>query len=74
MIGVDPGEEVVELRIRHTNASLLEGIFKIGFGKLIIVVPIHTLEKRPERFFGMSNKCGEICNSHWLASRPSGGI
>lgn len=72
MVSVNPREEIVELRSRDTNASLLKGIFKVGLGQFIVVVPIHTLEKRPKLVFGMSYKGGEICKSQWLVGRPAG--
>ncbi len=57
MISVHPGEEVVELRFRDRYASPLKRIFEIDFGEFIVVIPVHTLEKRPELLFGVSYEC-----------------
>lgn len=72
MISVDPGEEVVELRVRDFYASPLKRIFEIDLGEFIVMASVHTFEKRPELLFGMFDECGEIYNSRWLVDGDDG--
>ena len=60
-VGVDLGEEVVQLAVGHRQASAAECVAQFVFRELAVAVVVDAAEQRQELFFGFFNKRPEFC-------------
>lgn len=59
-IGINLGEELIELRIWHSKSSARKGGLELALVQLAILIPVDAFEEIPQLFLRLFDKDSEL--------------